>query len=163
MRQLESLIRIAAAFARMRLSPVITARDMKESSALIQDAMKQAATDPTTGVVDVNKLLTGSSALDIARAEELERRVRRVLSQHLGEDLPRLVLKSFLEVGQGASSASSAESTATENTRFLFSDDDLTRVLHALQGREEIYLSTDPQGTDLLIQTRKGLTEGLDN
>lgn len=58
-RQLESLIRLAEAHARMRLSNRVTADDCREARRLQREALKQAATDPTTGMIDVNILATG--------------------------------------------------------------------------------------------------------
>jgi len=48
-RQLESMIRIAEALAKMRLSPIVEKRDVDEAVRLIKHALQQAATDPNTG------------------------------------------------------------------------------------------------------------------
>ncbi len=61
-RQLESLIRISEAFAKMRLSNEVSEGDVEEATRLIQEALKQAATDPTTGLIDMNILATGKTA-----------------------------------------------------------------------------------------------------
>ena len=141
-RQLESLHRIATAFARMRLSPVVTLRDMKESMSLIQDAMKQAATDPTTGVVDVNKLLTGSSAGDALRLSQLEQQVRNVLSENVRQHIPLTSIEAKLRSGVNA---------------LVFTRDELETLLRSLASREEVVLTEDPQGMDMLVQPRKGI------
>ena len=44
-RQLESMIRLAEAHAKMRLSEVVTRADVLEAERLIQSALKTAATD----------------------------------------------------------------------------------------------------------------------
>ena len=62
-RQLESLIRLAEAHARMRLSNRVTADDCREARRLQREALKQAATDPTTGMIDVNILATGTRGI----------------------------------------------------------------------------------------------------
>jgi DNA replication licensing factor MCM4 len=48
-RQLESMIRIAEALAKMRLSDIVEKRDVDEAVRLIKHALQQAATDPNTG------------------------------------------------------------------------------------------------------------------
>lgn len=84
-RQLESMIRLSEAHARMRLSPEVTAGDVEEAVRLIRSAIKQAATDSRTGLIDMGLLTEGTSAS--------ERRQR--------EDLKRAVLTAVDEVGSG--------------------------------------------------------------
>ena len=52
-RQLESLIRLSEAHARMRLSNVVEELDVDEAVRLHKEALKQAATDPKTGTLIV--------------------------------------------------------------------------------------------------------------
>ncbi len=61
-RQLESMIRIAEAIAKMRLSETVEKRDVEESVRLIKTAMQQSATDPTTGEIDMDIITTGVSS-----------------------------------------------------------------------------------------------------
>ena len=58
-RQLESLIRLAEAHARMRFSDTVEIVDVEEAARLHREALKQSATDPTTGRIDVSILTTG--------------------------------------------------------------------------------------------------------
>ena len=58
-RQLESLIRLSEAHARMRFSDTVEVLDVEEASRLHREALKQSATDPTTGRIDVTILTTG--------------------------------------------------------------------------------------------------------
>ena len=51
-RQLESLIRISEALAKMQLREKVTKDDVNEAIRLVTTAIKQAATDPVTGYVD---------------------------------------------------------------------------------------------------------------
>jgi len=72
-RQLESLIRIAEAHAKMRLSPVVEIADVTEAQRLHREALKQAAVDPSTGKIDVTILTTGiSGGARKARAERAQ-------------------------------------------------------------------------------------------
>ncbi|KJE96480.1 minichromosome maintenance complex component 4 [Capsaspora owczarzaki ATCC 30864] len=60
-RQLESLIRISEALARMRFSETVDEGDVHEALRLVRVALQQAATDPSTGLVDISLLTTGQS------------------------------------------------------------------------------------------------------
>lgn len=61
-RQLESLIRLSEAFAKMRLSSEVNVSDVEEAINLIKVATQQAATDPSTGLIDMDILTTGRTA-----------------------------------------------------------------------------------------------------
>lgn len=69
-RQLESLIRLAEANAKVRLSNVVGIQDVEEAWRLHREALKQSATDPLSGKIDVGILTTGlSTAARKKRAE----------------------------------------------------------------------------------------------
>lgn len=59
-RQLESLIRLAEAHAKVRFSEKVETIDVEEAKRLHREALKQSATDPRTGIVDISILTTGS-------------------------------------------------------------------------------------------------------
>ncbi|KAG6015410.1 hypothetical protein E4U54_003525 [Claviceps lovelessii] len=69
-RQLESMIRLAEAHAKMRLSATVTRDDVREANRLIQTALKTAATD-SQGRIDMSLLTEGTSAADRKRRSEL--------------------------------------------------------------------------------------------
>lgn len=52
--------RIAEAHAKIRLSNIVEDRDIQEALRLYQEAIKQSATDPRTGIVDISILTTGN-------------------------------------------------------------------------------------------------------
>lgn len=58
-RQLESLIRLAEAHAKVRFSAKVETIDVEEARRLHREALKQSATDPRTGIVDISILTTG--------------------------------------------------------------------------------------------------------
>ncbi|XP_014220364.1 DNA replication licensing factor MCM4 [Trichogramma pretiosum] len=60
-RQLESLIRLSEAHAKIRLSTTVEIEDVEEAWRLHREALKQSAVDPLSGKIDVNILTTGVS------------------------------------------------------------------------------------------------------
>ncbi|KAJ1926422.1 MCM DNA helicase complex subunit [Tieghemiomyces parasiticus] len=61
-RQLESMIRLAEAHARMRFSTVVEAEDADEAARLVRTGIQLAATDPLTGAIDLDLIATGISS-----------------------------------------------------------------------------------------------------
>ncbi|XP_067052845.1 DNA replication licensing factor mcm4-A-like [Acropora muricata] len=78
-RQLESLIRLAEAHARMRLSSKVEDVDVEEARRLHREALKQSATDPKTGLIDINILTTGLSVSDRKRRLEIAKSLKELL------------------------------------------------------------------------------------
>ena len=78
-RQLESMIRLAEAHAKMRLSATVLESDVDEAVRLIKSAIKASATDARTGLIDMGLLSEGGSASDRRRKEDLKRGVLQVL------------------------------------------------------------------------------------
>jgi DNA replication licensing factor MCM4 len=71
-RQLESLIRISEAFAKMRLSIEVNENDVERAVQLVRVAMQQAATDPETGLIDMDAILIGKTAKSRERVSRLK-------------------------------------------------------------------------------------------
>lgn len=61
------MIRLAESVAKMRLSTTVERRDVEEAVRLIKTAMQQSATDPTTGMVDMDIIATGVSTTSIEK------------------------------------------------------------------------------------------------
>jgi DNA replication licensing factor MCM4 len=70
-RQLESLIRISEALARMKLSTQVIEKDSYEALRLFKSAMQEAAFDPSSGMIDMNILTTGSIITEKIKKNEL--------------------------------------------------------------------------------------------
>jgi len=56
-RQLESLIRLSEAHAKVRLSDVVDKLDVEEAMRLYREALKQSIMDPKTGAIDISILV----------------------------------------------------------------------------------------------------------
>lgn len=78
-RQLESLIRLSEAHARMRLSPTVEERDVQQAISLIKSAILSYALDPLTGRIDMDLITTGKSSAARERTAELKKQVRSTL------------------------------------------------------------------------------------
>ena len=79
-RQLESLIRLSEAHARLRLSAEVEAKDVAEAVRLVKAAIRDAATDPKTGQIDMDQLLTGTSSAARARTGELAKAIGGIMT-----------------------------------------------------------------------------------
>jgi DNA replication licensing factor MCM4 len=79
-RQLESMIRLAEAHAKMRLSSDVTVDDVKEAVRLIKSAIKESATDPVTGRIDMD-LLAGISGSERRRKQDLKTALLKLLDE----------------------------------------------------------------------------------
>jgi DNA replication licensing factor MCM4 len=81
-RQLESMIRLAEAHARARLSPLVELQDVAEAVRLIYVAQQQSATDPVTGIIDMDIIMTGRSAAVRQRTSLISKHVKRFLQEN---------------------------------------------------------------------------------
>lgn len=103
-RQLESMIRLAEAHAKMRLSEIVTADDVHEAVRLIQSALKQAATDARTGLIDMGLLTEGTSASERRRKSDLKDAVLKALDDMLRSGAQSVRISEVVRnVGEGAS------------------------------------------------------------
>jgi DNA replication licensing factor MCM4 len=78
-RQLESLIRLSEARARLRFSPTVDKEDIDEAIRLIKVATQQAATDPTTGVIDMDLIATGMTTSSRQKLTQLSDTIKLIL------------------------------------------------------------------------------------
>lgn len=83
-RQLESLIRLSEAHAKMRLSQTIDAQDVNEAIRLVREALLSYAIDPLTGKIDMDLITTGKSSALRERMSDLKRHVKTYLSERSG-------------------------------------------------------------------------------
>ena len=81
-RQLESLIRLSEALAKLELKDRVTADHVREAVRLVKAATLAAATDPRTGRIDMNIINTGFTE----SARELRIRIEMALERVVAED-----------------------------------------------------------------------------
>jgi DNA replication licensing factor MCM4 len=83
-RQLESLVRLSEAIAKMRLSTEVTRSDVREAVRLMKVATQAAATDPRTGKIDMNMITTGMSTENRKLEEALSLSLKELLAERRG-------------------------------------------------------------------------------
>ena len=81
-RQLESIIRLSEARARLRFSEFIEHEDVEEAIRLIKVATQQAATDPITGLIDMDMIITGITSSTRAKLVDLIDCIKNVLREY---------------------------------------------------------------------------------
>ena len=65
----------------MRLSDKVEVSDVEEANRLHREALKQSATDPMSGKIDVTILTTGQSEAGRKRRDEVKRSLREVIDK----------------------------------------------------------------------------------
>lgn len=80
-RQLESLIRLAEAHAKMRFKNIVELDDVEEARRLHREALKQSAIDPSSGKIDISILTTGMSMTNRKRRDEIIGGLKQLLQQ----------------------------------------------------------------------------------
>jgi len=61
-RQLEALVRMAEAYAKIRLSEKVTKKEARQAIELLQHCLSQVGLDPETGKIDIDRIATGISS-----------------------------------------------------------------------------------------------------
>ena len=109
-RQLEAIIRLAEASAKVRLSEKVTKRDVNRAINLIKEFMQTLGYDPETGVFDIDRIETGTTTsqrnkmmLLLKLIEDMEKRlpegmvpieeIVEVAKQHGMDDVEKLLAK----------------------------------------------------------------------
>lgn len=81
-RQLESMIRLSEAHAKMRLSERVELIDVKEAVRLIKSAIKDYATDPITGRIDMDMIQTGTTSAQRRMQEDLANSIMSLIEEN---------------------------------------------------------------------------------
>ncbi len=93
-RQLESLVRLAEARAKMRLSDEVTYDDAAGAVNLMNATLEKLAKDAETGKLDIDKVSSGISAKSRRRLDQIDNLIDRILEQ--ADDEP-VAIKDILE------------------------------------------------------------------
>ncbi|KAL6514539.1 DNA replication licensing factor, mcm4 component [Orobanche gracilis] len=96
-RQIESLIRLSEALARIRFSEVVEKWDVTEAFRLLEVAMQQSATDHSTGTIDMDLINTGVFASERMRRENLVSNTRNLIMEKMQLGGPSIRLLELLE------------------------------------------------------------------
>lgn len=96
-RQLESIIRLAEARARVRFSEEVNNEDVEEAIRLIKVATQQAATDPITGVIDMDLLATGVGSASRENLKHLIEDIKNLLRDYSETARKGVKLSSIIE------------------------------------------------------------------
>ncbi|AEA46045.1 LAGLIDADG family homing endonuclease [Archaeoglobus veneficus] len=81
-RQLEALIRLAEASARLRLSDYVTAEDVERVIRIVRKSLEQIAIDPETGEIDIDYAFTGTSKSQRDKIMIIRKIVEELESMH---------------------------------------------------------------------------------
>lgn len=96
-RQLEAIIRLSEAHARVRLSEVVEKEDVTEAVRLIRESMLMYAIDPLTGKLDIDLVMAGRSAGQRKAMEELKKQIQSIVKKKKRCTMAELIV----EAGEG--------------------------------------------------------------
>ncbi|ETV96261.1 hypothetical protein H310_10440 [Aphanomyces invadans] len=123
-RQLESLIRIAEALAKMKLSATVTSKEVAEALRLMHVATQKAAMDPRTGTIDMDMITTGLSTLDRQTLQTMVADLKQILDA-----------EGSMSLGDAKRKLDEARGTETKPTDFqsairLLEEDSVVQITH---------------------------------
>jgi DNA replication licensing factor MCM4 len=78
-RQLESLIRLSEAHAKMRFSQFIETSDVIEALRIVKESLLMYAIDPVTGKIDMDMVISGVSASKAKLIDDLKQEIHKLL------------------------------------------------------------------------------------
>ncbi|TYZ51087.1 hypothetical protein PybrP1_009548 [[Pythium] brassicae (nom. inval.)] len=134
-RQLESLIRIAEALAKMRLRETVACADVDEALRLMNVATQRAAMDPRTGTIDMDMINTGHSSSEREAVAGLVALLKTILGDAPGMSLTVAEARRFLDEkrGQGGGVGSGdVKGTEFQTALRALEDDSLIQISHGL-------------------------------
>ena len=96
-RQLQAIVRLAEASARVRLSKRVTEADAKRAIRLVEETLKQLGTDPETGKIDIDRITTGITATTRNKMSII-RQIIESLESQFGKSVPLSEIVNEAEV-----------------------------------------------------------------
>eukprot|EP00126_Sphaerothecum_destruens_P009742 Sdes_comp20576_c0_seq1m15477 len=134
-RQLESLIRISEALAKMRFSCIVERADVAEAVRLVKAALRTSATNPQTGQIDMGLITVGRSMATLNRLEDLKKALKDTMIER------KLVSFKFHQLYQ----------TMIQNSDVEISRNDFELALRSLE-EEEFLMMHGNNSTIRLLQ-----------
>ncbi len=86
-RQLEALVRMAEAYAKVRLADKVTKKDAKRASDLLTYCLLQIGVDKETGMIDIDRITTGISATQRDKIFYVKEMISELEAKH-GKTIP---------------------------------------------------------------------------
>jgi len=87
-RQLEALVRLSEASARIRLSNIVTLEDAKRTIRITMNCLKNVGVDPETGALDADIIASGTSMSQRNKIKILKDVIKKVSEKHPGGKAP---------------------------------------------------------------------------
>jgi replicative DNA helicase Mcm len=85
-RQLEALVRLSEASARVRLSNIVTLEDAKRTIRIVMNCLKNVGVDPETGALDADIIASGTSMSQRNKIKYLRDVIKKVSERHPGKE-----------------------------------------------------------------------------
>jgi DNA replication licensing factor MCM4 len=82
-RQLESLIRLSEAHARVRLSQYVEKKDVVEAVRIVKESLLMYAIDPLTGKIDMDLVISGRSSAKRRMVDDLKKEILKILRDQM--------------------------------------------------------------------------------
>jgi len=114
-RQLEGLVRLAEASARVRLSDIVEEKDAEKAIFLVKESMKETITDPETGRIDIDIVTSGvtqarqnsiNTILKIIREEaatndmvQMEEIILKAKEQRMDQEKTQAIIDELVKKG----------------------------------------------------------------
>ncbi len=127
-RQLQALVRMAEASAKIRLSSKVSKKDAERAIALLKYCMQAVGTDPETGKFDIDRITTGITATQRSRISIIKQIIRD-LEGKVGKMIP------ISEISKAAEEEGIEASKAEELISNLIKKGDLFEPRHGVVQR----------------------------
>ncbi len=108
-RQLEALVRLSEASARVRLSNKVTLEDAKRTIRIVMNCLKNVGVDPETGALDADIIATGTSKNQRDKIKLLRDIIKKVSEKHTQGKAPLEEVYSEAEKEYGIDRAHAEE------------------------------------------------------
>jgi len=129
-RQLEALIRLAKAAAKVRLSNKVTEMDARRAVNILDSCLRNIAYNPKTGSFDIDKIVTKMSSEKRDGMRELREVIKKLQDENGGAGKVSLVMGEMEKRGYDPVKIEQWIETGRLSAEFVFPRNDLIRVFH---------------------------------